>query len=1236
MPALTSFLPNILSIPDGRPTDRRTTIDTLLRAAARCFLLWACVAPTVDFQIAAAQSGRTDYHAIVNFQFHRPMADILIARYFVATSAEWECEAACGYCPHLDDCARPVVGVYFRPNPPCVAGYCNIFTPGYYDVWCVSHVPGSTDGCDSYNQYCVYMETRCGGKISVMCELGSDCQFVTWNGLPPGLSPNDGEYLDSLNLDSLLKQCNPVVDLYFANNQIVEHYNARTEHQDMRERVILVLKRKLNDPLCIDPPELVELSFDDSYDPAWLSLDNYIDVGGFRYQFNEFERYPAYWYLPGDVTIPPQEYLPLKAYYQEFMAVERVYNTQVGIEGPNSLMRGTEGSYSLRILPVEGPLYPLAFVRKYQGTSSLIRDPDGVHIGKAEVIDGLEWEGKLVENGHVYLDSVYFVNWGSGSEWPYMEGRNVAETGLRLDVEVTPRDWSVQPGTINVDDAFVVDPQIECPALPGKNCDNGTSSGWLFENVLRYELQVPLPEDIEVSVARVSTGPNQGVWYVTPGSGDRGPFEFDLQLRVAPFIANPGRPDLCPTFAFQQCDEPDRQPFPAFASWREHVLELYDDPSGGYLEYLRDLIDNGTLVDPNAEAEAFTGPPEWNTETFEQLVQSVVQVSAQGMWSQFVANATELDLDCESIVGQFTDWPSGIGKLGAFDPNSGNDCRHLVSFVRPSDQVGLLLYAYHHTEPSVEVRVDIDNVDASGNHTSCLENQSITLYQAQDGQQRDLPGVYVYPGPGQIPALPFYGQWCAGPVLEVEPHSLWRLEFTDGFGTVLGEVAVDRRVNYFEIGQLPESMTYADYRPMYGQTLSFRLTPRYPARWMVVCKPSMYEGAAMNWAVPQEEDQYLDAVMVADAGWETPLNDHQDFGQSTMISSEATEDPIEFRVLVLDYAAEMEISVWEIAEDGTRIRSAEFRPPDGGSALESCKLPLGYDQWHDDVDWASDDSDLDGLTRWEEYRGVITATDPFSWRSLDHTRPQMFVTDMGNVLSFSYLSDPWFQNEVIPSVIGGDLILLSSDAAQLAALTDSFETSAGIQYFLDTKQQHYSVADDQWTAVAYAVMPRPLYPLPPGFPNSDIVPRPQQTVIPLRRTGDPEIEYGRVIRTGDAFPGSAGCVEIGVLVNLIDDRVTDWSEHSNLEGNQVQQVREILLQRVLLHELGHALDIDDHVPQTAGNVDGCFLKNPLGTIPNDDDSWAQWITQYANGSGNSAWGFRHDQFSCDTQRRYRP
>ncbi len=400
--------------------------------------------------------------------------------------------------------------------------------------------------------------------------------------------------------------------------------------------------------------------------------------------------------------------------------------------------------------------------------------------------------------------------------------------------------------------------------------------------------------------------------------------------------------------------------------------------------------------------------------------------------------------------------------------------------------------------------------------------------------------------------------------------------------------------------------------PSYGEQLCYRIQVSDPVGPLeAFFRTSTYEGIAMNASIPGSETQQIkDFKTTQLIGWQ--LSDSTFSGDTAFVyhfistGEVLRTTPLYFYFRVLDYGAEGDLFVRACRD--TSVQS------------DTLHIPHNYlARFHS----RSDSIDGDGLTVWEENRGFVNADG--SHRRTSPQTKQILVIDSAG--AFQDLDIGQDFKPLLDSMVGAEIVVCNP-------LT--FDTTWQGWTFrrVDFKQGSYGQGGlNAWNTSL--TLPAPPYFIDWGNYGEAAS---QQVAIYIDQAGDTAREWGHCNQQ-DGF-GISGNAGMAVLLQAILEKVEYWQQNNNLPFGYSGQVRTIFKRKVLAHEFGHAIDINDHCPVNDPDCDQfggsilCPLQNPFNHPPNTSTGWEDWVDNYDN---FESWGFINDgTYNCQSQKLYRP
>lgn len=1107
--------------------------------------------------------------------------------------AGWQCDPppyACDFCdwPHT---VTSLLGVYLTPDDDCEIDYCS--TP-----------PSSIEQkCNCALQNCIQMytaKTHYCFSVPYDCCMKATTQVIHHNPQIIGLPPSG----------VISYECNSAIDLYFSRYPIIPEQSI--SHQDMREKTIVVLKKKLETLQCIDCAPTVTVSYDGSH-YVDVELDRRIVSGSFIYFYNEpASAYSATHFLQSNETIDPRSSRVMKAYFKDLSCQVDVYNTVVELSELSQVQRGEEASIIVSVDPVGGPQYNLTMPKwKFtaDNTTVTFSDPALVNVSPYQ-LHGSAWTGPIVTDGQASIDGIYFENWDGTSTNDISYDWGPAETsGLTRDIQVTPRSWTSQVKRNKVEEIEDDDESLPCPPTPGLDCEDPPeepSAALLLDNIMKLSLKIPEPEEYQFVIESVESGPNKDLKYVKKQG--ESPFPVEFELEIPTYFADP---DECAVFTYQLHDSYE-DVYLSFSDWREHANNLFLNLNTGYLGDYKRALDEHPEVDPNVQIEKYIGQPETSTEDFDGQVRTKLTQVANQWIDQFNLDAPT---GCESDIGKNIPWDDLELNVQWYNPVP--DKLYGTTAIR-NNKVGLVLYKVFENDPqTATVSVDATYVDTQGiEGDACLTDEEFVLNRAGYGR-------YVYESTSNPEAPQTFGDLCAPPALDqLDQHN-----FTAEHDTDNDELRVLASDDFTFTVDMDET-AYNAYLPALNgsspQELTFTITTSAELPMEIELRTTKWEGICMNSNdIPSGSDQYFDAIV--DVSYPTntwteyqkifvdPSYGDDEYGLQRVRTVSPQQGPLQFKLKVLDYGADFKIKV---KATDTQGHEAQFRVPGtGNNLIAQAVFPKDIATYR-----SSSDDDRDAITKWEEYRGFVIDGSHRRFISAEELNlKQLFIKDEDNLLSQSGLGWDTF-SELFSQILMNCQPVFVSNMPYL-------ESPEGVKCLDVYGRYWYAEGGDNITITQLSYTDAdPYYSV--FSPNGSIVSVALVSLhnYDLQCTGhDDDDLLGKYCFADNTWIGPARTVFVSVFVNEIEQLVQ--GSGGDLEDELLQGV----YRRTMMHEFGHSFGVDHHAPIDAGD-NSCPMKNPafgpIGLI----NGW-QTYNQYYN--SYSFWAFTND-FVCASELRMRP
>lgn len=377
-------------------------------------------------------------------------------------------------------------------------------------------------------------------------------------------------------------------------------------------------------------------------------------------------------------------------------------------------------------------------------------------------------------------------------------------------------------------------------------------------------------------------------------------------------------------------------------------------------------------------------------------------------------------------------------------------------------------------------------------------------------------------------------------------------------------------------------------------------------------RTSTYQGIAMNAPVPSGMDTLKDIVIgqhsdwvIADSGF---VGDTAYTYRLLAVTERSAPYSLFLHFTVLDFGAEGDLLVRSCVDTTLRTDTLHF--------------PHDYvNRFHSNAD-----ADGDGLTVWEENRGFINQNGSYI-RTSPLTR-EILVIDSGNVFTDADIGNDF--KAMLENMVGAQVILCN-------VLTSDTVLQGWRFQRIDFKQGVYTAGGlVPWNTSL--TLPAPPYGVPWGLYGEASA---QQVAILLDQAGDSLTERGHCNHQHDY--GICGNAGMAVLIETIGRDVVRWQTDGHyLPPDLVPRVRTVYKRKVLAHEFGHAIDINDHCPvndpgcDQYGGAANCPLQNPFNDphLPLSAELWEAWLNTYDNYDN---WGYLNDQtYNCHDQILYRP
>lgn len=399
-----------------------------------------------------------------------------------------------------------------------------------------------------------------------------------------------------------------------------------------------------------------------------------------------------------------------------------------------------------------------------------------------------------------------------------------------------------------------------------------------------------------------------------------------------------------------------------------------------------------------------------------------------------------------------------------------------------------------------------------------------------------------------------------------------------------GEISFKTEDDYFED---------PDYMPKFDDILVFKVSTSRPMTCQFVLETSCYEGMAMNADVPMGYHQIADVYPTTEFGGDLwiPSGSPSFAGEkyTEFFTREVTPNSPAILVLrVLDYAAWGRFVVRESVNTTNRAQRVY--------------------EW-DNMEFLSNaDRDHDGFTVFEEFRGFVFGTGSGATfkRLLDE---QTFTEDQTDVFIWKYHND-----SDIPASKYARAAVVAFDDPSPAIGNAYFHFEEGLfenNRYMDFNSGIY-VTPTQTISNSYCN---------PGF--NGLVDMDQHIgYVPVFVSdgsgypGSPDA-MGFADRTS-SHPGGTGTVAVEIFVPRIMSLVDDYCVAVPQLLPEHDVVFNMLVQRTLNHELGHAWGLPHcNEPPYQGNA-YCVMSYILSTNPNAylDNSVP---TQYAYAAGTLCW-----------------